>query len=447
MKRNLNKNNGFLSKQVLKIMVVLSLGSMFGKCFVSRELLEKFSETKLTPGSKVDAQNIQLGSFFHSKPERCSPDLVKNILVPGYSLEPHQVITDDGYILTLFRMSKDSQKVDSSRPVVLVQHGLENDAATFLQNQEDGLVYLLVNAGFDVWLGNNRGNKFSRDHIRLKLDSAEFWRFSFDEMGKYDIPAFFKHIRKVTGQFKLSYIGHSQGTAQMFAALSDPETRPKVAPYLEVFYALAPVVFLNQNKVPVPNFATYVTGAIRRMKDLLGINYMDMGSCKWDKKMVDRINKECVKNYKKCYKSLKWYDLDPSVLNWANTGYLRMSSPSGESMNSVLHFAQLIEKQNSDPYYFGKYDYGSEKENLKIYGQKTAPLYDLSLIQERVRLWFGSGDAIVTQEEVERIYQALTNADVQIKELPQWGHSTFHLAINSKIYYTQLVKALQTRTY
>lgn len=51
--------------------------------------------------------------------------------------------------------------------------------------------------------------------------STEYWNFSFDEMAKYDQPALWKYILKETKQDKLTYVGHSQGTAQMFAALCE----------------------------------------------------------------------------------------------------------------------------------------------------------------------------------------------------------------------------------
>jgi len=42
-------------------------------------------------------------------------------------------------------------------------------------------------------------------------------------MGKYDIPALVDKIFEITGKDKgekISYIGHSQGTSQMFSALA-----------------------------------------------------------------------------------------------------------------------------------------------------------------------------------------------------------------------------------
>lgn len=42
-------------------------------------------------------------------------------------------------------------------------------------------------------------------------------------MGKYDVPANIDYIINETGFSKVAYVGHSQGTTQMFAALADNE--------------------------------------------------------------------------------------------------------------------------------------------------------------------------------------------------------------------------------
>jgi pimeloyl-ACP methyl ester carboxylesterase len=39
-------------------------------------------------------------------------------------------------------------------------------------------------------------------------------------MAEFDQPALWEYIMKVTGVEKITYIGHSQGTTQMFASLS-----------------------------------------------------------------------------------------------------------------------------------------------------------------------------------------------------------------------------------
>ena len=75
------------------------------------------------------------------------------------------------------------------------------------------MAFFFADQGFDVWMNNSRGNRHSRFHRYHDPDhDAEFWDFSFQELGKYDQPAVIDYILKTTGVPNLTYIGHSQGT-------------------------------------------------------------------------------------------------------------------------------------------------------------------------------------------------------------------------------------------
>ncbi len=67
-------------------------------------------------------------------------------------------------------------------------HGLLDCSDTFIINDEDkSLAFVLANKGYDVWLGNNRGTKHSRDHTTFTRKDKEYWEFTFEEMGIYDL--------------------------------------------------------------------------------------------------------------------------------------------------------------------------------------------------------------------------------------------------------------------
>lgn len=151
----------------------------------------------------------------------------------GYPFERHYYETADGHINMCIRISgpKGTDPVENmanggpKRPVVILQHGLMDSCTGWILNGENSIAFILADNGYDVWMNNTRGNRFSKHHVHLDPEDDDekerFWDYSFEDMAKYDQPALFEFVLKSTGVRKVTYIGHSQGTTQMFCALSE----------------------------------------------------------------------------------------------------------------------------------------------------------------------------------------------------------------------------------
>jgi lysosomal acid lipase/cholesteryl ester hydrolase len=168
----------------------------------------------------------------------------------GYTAEEHVVQTTDGYLLGVHRLAKRKGEEDQlvnagpgtlQKKVVYLHHGLlmNSDVWVCITEHERCLPFALVDQGYDVWLGNNRGNKYSKKNMRHTPTDTAFWSFSIDQFALHDIPDTINYVLDTTSQPSLSYVGFSQGTAQAFAALS---VYPQLNTKVDVFIALAPAM-------------------------------------------------------------------------------------------------------------------------------------------------------------------------------------------------------------
>ena len=228
-------------------------------------LIPKFLDQYLPSDSPISEEQPV------GEPE-ADPDMSKSfqqiVQDNGFIFESHPVTTQDGYKLNLFRIK--SQGGDSNKPIVFLQHGILDSADCWIMHYNNvAPAFQLVRAGYDVWLGNQRGNKYSRSHTSLDVNSKAYWQFSFTEMGEYDAPAQIEYALSHTGRSKVTYIGHSQGTSQMFAALArNPDYwRQKV----NLFVALAPVTSLHDTTSPLVRLMASIQKTVEDVADKLHI--------------------------------------------------------------------------------------------------------------------------------------------------------------------------------
>lgn len=157
------------------------------------------------------------------------------------------MITEDGYALKMFRILPKQENIVRKKPVLLV-HGLWNSSANFVLNGSNSLAFLLALAGYDVWLANLRGTRYSKEHTKLPGNSKEYWNFSCHEIGYYDLPAMIDHVVKVSDSEKVFYVGYSQGTTVYFIMTS---TRPEYNSKIALMIAITPANLWKRLRNPL----------------------------------------------------------------------------------------------------------------------------------------------------------------------------------------------------
>lgn len=86
-----------------------------------------------------------------------------------------------------------------------------------------------------------------------------FTYYSWHEIGTRDLPAMIDHILETTGQEKLFYLGHSQGTTNFFVMATEvPEYQNKI----QAMFAMAPVAYCGRISSALMQLLARLTNSI-----------------------------------------------------------------------------------------------------------------------------------------------------------------------------------------
>uniref|UniRef100_A0A8C7DX82 AB hydrolase-1 domain-containing protein n=1 Tax=Naja naja TaxID=35670 RepID=A0A8C7DX82_NAJNA len=307
-----------------------------------------------------------------------------NIL--GYPSEEYEVVTDDGYYLSINRIPYG--KIINNRNLgpnsVFLRHGLLADGSNWVTNLDyNSLGFVLADAGFDVWLGNSRGNTWSQKHINYTTKQKEFW--IFDEMAKYDLPASINFVLNKTGQEQLFYIGHSQGTTIGFIAFS---AFPELAKKINMFFGLAPIMNVKFSSMTyvILLFWQEIFGTKQFLPQNVFIKWFATHVC------------DCVL-------------LDDLCDNF----FFLVCGISDKNLNMVR-----VVKSGE----MRAFDWGSRKENMAHYKQPTPPPYKMKGMLVPTAIWTGGHDGLADQKDIAILVTMIPNL-IYHKEIPDWEHVDF----------------------
>uniref|UniRef100_A0A915IN51 Lipase n=1 Tax=Romanomermis culicivorax TaxID=13658 RepID=A0A915IN51_ROMCU len=304
----------------------------------------------------------------------------------GYPIERHNVQTSDGYILSMFRIpsaKKGSNPQNRPKEPILLQHGFLATAYNWILNNEDqalgflykGLfhfidirvmrlpffvAYVLADNGYDVWLGNIRGNSFSKKHVNYTVLDPEFWDFTWVEMAEYDLPSMIDYILNRTNRSQLIYLGYSQGSLMGFAKFSSD---PIYANKVKTFIAMAPVATVGDILGPAKQLARFTWTL--KVGFVVG-GYRSFGVLKLILKDIQQSLMNDNRGKNKTCDHLYFNFINPNAranLNETLIPLYLSRMPDDTSLKNVAHYGQMISSGLMQ-----KYDYGLLK-NYMIYGQ------------------------------------------------------------------------------
>lgn len=177
-------------------------------------------------------------------------EVVEYVRNEGYYSEAYDVVTSDGYILRIHRIPKKNDK-GPKKPVFLM-HSAFSNSLYWLNTANISLGFYFADEGYDVYLGNVRGSKYSTAHKWLSVESLKFWEFSFHEMGLYDLPAMIDYTLQLANSDKCYYVGHSQASTQLLVFLS---LRPEYNQKIIQSHLMSPIGAMANPRFPLKQLA------------------------------------------------------------------------------------------------------------------------------------------------------------------------------------------------
>ncbi|KAF1560456.1 Lipase member M, partial [Eudyptes schlegeli] len=338
----------------------------------------------------------------------------------GFCREDHQVLTDDGYFLTVNWIPGGREEAGSrgthhpearlGRLPVLLQHGLVLDGSNWVSNfPNSSLGFILMDTGYNVWIGNSRGNSWSRRHLNLSVDQEEFWDFSFHEMAVYDLPAMVGFILRQTRQEKLFYDLCSLLWV-FFSGFIAFSSMPQLAENIKMFSVVGPAYTLYIGKGPVLSLF-YLPGAI--IKVIFGRKGALLGQ--EQRAALARVC-SCWLLGRVCADRLFLSGgFNEKNLNTVGTfPYVYLSHfPGYASTKNLLHWGQTAKTGE-----FKQFDYG--KKNKEKYNQTSPPFYRVEHMMVPTTLWSGGEDRVTSTTEAQCLLPCITNL-VRHEHFPDWN--------------------------
>ncbi|XP_008802257.2 triacylglycerol lipase 2 [Phoenix dactylifera] len=346
-----------------------------------------------------------------------------SVIIPqGYKCEEYEVTTEDGYILSMQRIPVGRIGGGGARrQPVLLQHGVLMDGVTWVLNSpEESLAYILADNGFDVWIANTRGTKWSRRHVSLTPSNPAYWHWSWDELVTYDLPATFNFVYQQTGQ-KLHYVGHSLGTLIALASVSEGRLVDK----LMSAALLSPVAYLSHMTTPIGILAA------RAFVDQI-VNWL--GVAEFNPKgphVAHFLDALCLEPGVDCYNLLQSFTGNNCCLNASTVELFLEYEPQSTATRTMVHLAQTFRDG-----IITKYNYENREINIENYGQSTPPIYNMSNIPNNLPLFFSYGgrDSLSDVHDVELLLDNLKFHDgdkLTVQFVEDYAHADFVMAVNA----------------
>jgi hypothetical protein len=145
-------------------------------------------------------------------------------------------------------------------------------------------IFQAIDDGFDVWMGNFRGTKYSKGHVNTTPgynETFDYWNFTYAQLGLFDVPAFVDKVYQENGNEKLYMVNTSLATAVSTYALATSLEEDFFEPRVHKIIQLAPC----SGVVDISYFTDGVEVGVDMLVGLLQAGIFYIGGSDWSAKL------------------------------------------------------------------------------------------------------------------------------------------------------------------
>lgn len=356
-------------------------------------------------------------STIEEKLREC-PSIHEMCALFGIAVEDHLVRTEDNYILTLHRIAPRPGTFNGK--AVYLHHGLLMCSDVWVCQADRGknLPFVLHDLGYEVWMGNNRGNKYSTAHLYYPPKSSKFWDFSIDEFAFFDIPNSIQFVLDFCKVPKVLCIGFSQGSAQMFAAFSlDEKLNQKVSQFIAIAPAMTPKRLHNGIA------DTIAKSSPSLMYLFFGRNIILPSAVTWQRTIHPTIFNKLIDLGNRILFNWKSFNITPQQ---KLACYAKLYSTT--SVKSIVHWFQILRSQK-----FSMFEESDDMFNSMTRPYMIPTFPTRTNIKIPILLIYGGNDLLVDIKVMKRNLPATSVFDVMVEGHEHldliWGQYTDTLVI------------------
>ncbi|XP_017777774.1 PREDICTED: lipase member J-like [Nicrophorus vespilloides] len=328
----------------------------------------------------------------------------------GYPMEQYTVNSGNRFYLNIFRIPYSPIQPNlANRKPIFLQHGSLSNSDLYVLTGKSSMAMRLSDMGYDVWLGNNRGNFYTSSINGEDKAERSYWNFTLDDMAIYDLPPVFELIANVTKKpGELIYLGHSAATTE--GMIYNIRMKDHSKKHIKAFIFVGPVAYINN------------TPFMKILRILVKLGFNTFGA---RSRVPTEICSIDGPSWRICVDVFDLF-IGPDNNNFPPEQLpFLVSGGDIESLKTLNQLVQIVDSKHFQAY--------------RNKGDLSTTFYNLSDVTIPTYMIVGKDDALATYDNAVRMLEELGSKHKKLYAIEKYNHMNYFYAKNLDVAFNPLL--------